>query len=140
MNEIKESDLEENEINENREKSKGNNEKIISKWMNLKSLLQIKKSIESSIDTLRKESFDKFFPNYCEIYKYELAMYLFSKETNRILFDKDYNPDNYKNIEISSDSKELCYDNCLIDFLFYFRENNSELIKIIELLPEENIF
>ena len=138
MNEIKESDLEENEINENREKSKGNNEKIISKWMNLKSLLQIKKSIESSIDTLRKESFDKFIPNYCEIYKYELAMYLFSKETNRILFDKDYNPDNYKNIEISSDSKELCYDNCLIDFLFYFRENNSELIKIIELLPEEN--
>ena len=54
MNEIKESDLVENEINENREKSKGNNEKIISKWMNLKSLLQIKKSIESSINTLRK--------------------------------------------------------------------------------------
>ena len=64
-------------------------------------------------------------------------MNLYSKETNQILLDSQYLPDIGDNIEMSDDSKELCYDTCLKDFLFYFRENNSELIKIIELLPEE---
>ena len=64
-------------------------------------------------------------------------MYLFSKETNQILLDNQYIPDIEDKVEISDDYKELCYDSCLKDFLFYFRENNSELIKIIELISEE---
>ena len=113
------------------------NENKIYKWKKLKILLDSKKSLESSLRLLKEKTLDQFMQNYIEIYKYKIASYLFSKEVNKIFFDKAYIPEIYKNIEISDDYKELCYDSCLKDFLFYFRDNNSELIKIIELLPEE---
>ena len=117
--------------------SLNNNEKTLSKWEKLKVLLDNKKTLESSLKYIKNKTLDQFLPNICEIFKYKIALYLFNRETNKILLEKEYDPYSYKNLEISDDSKELCYDSCLIDFLFHFRQNNSELIKIIELLPEE---
>ena len=114
-------------------------EKEFSKWINLKILLQKKKSLESSVDFIKKKTLGKFLSNYCEIYKYMIEMYLFSKDCNKFFLDKDYYPDTDKKLEMSDDSKEICYDSCLSDFLFYFRENNSELLKLIDLIPDENI-
>ena len=136
MDKIKIPSLKETEFKDN---NKIDKEKEFSKWNYLKMLLQKKKSLESSMDFLSKKTIGKFIANYCEIYKYKIELYLFSKESNKYFFDKDYCPDINKKIEISDDSKELCYDSCLVDFLFYFRENNSELLKIVDLIPEENI-
>ena len=112
-------------------------QKSMSKWLNLKKLLEKKKSLESSVDCLKQKTLNKITSNYCDIYKYKIGMYLFSKESNKIMFGAKCLPDFTENIIVSDDSKQLCYDSCLKDFLFYFRENNSELLKIIELLPEE---
>ena len=111
--------------------------KIISKWKKIKISLEIKNSLESSLKFMKKKTLEQFMANYCEIYKYKIALYLFSKKTNKILLNKDYFPEDYNNIEICDDSKELCYDSYLKDFLFYFRENNVELVKIIDLLPKD---
>ena len=127
-------------LNENSIKEdflQNNSKKPISKWLNLKLLLLNKKSLESSVNLLKQKTLNKFISNYCEIYKYKLEMYLFSKESNKIMFESEYNPNFNNDIEISDNSKEFCYDSCLNDFLFYFRENNSELLKIIDLLPEK---
>ena len=112
-------------------------ENTLSKLKNLKLLLDNKNALESSINFLKQKTFDQIINNYLEIYKYRISMHLFWKETNKILLDNQFIPDIEDKVEITDDSKELCYDNCLKDFLFYFRENNLELIKIIELIPEE---
>ena len=112
-------------------------ENTFSKLKNIKSLLDDKNALESSINFLKQKIFDQIITNYLKIYKYKISMYLFSKETNQILLDNQYIPDIGDKVEISDDYKELCYDSCLKDFLFYFRENNSELIKIIELISQE---
>ena len=112
-------------------------ENTLSKLKNLKLLLDNKNALESSINFLKQKTFDQIINNYLEIYKYRISMHLFSKETNKILLDNQFIPDIEDKVEITDDSKELCYDTCLKDFLFYFRENNLELIKIIELVPEE---
>ena len=136
--------MEENEISSPKETELKDNNKIdkekeFSKWINLKILLQKKKSLESSVDFITKKTLGKFLSNYCEIYKYKIEMYLFSKETNKFFLGEGCCPGVSKKIEISDDSKEICYDSCLSDFLFYFRENNSELLKLIDLIPEDNI-
>ena len=53
------------------------------------------------------------------------------------MFESEYNPNFNNDIEISDNSKELCYDSCLNDFLFYFRENNEYMIKLITNLTKE---
>ena len=131
-------------LNENKIKKdipNNNEQKLKSKWLNLKKLLLKKKSLESTVELLKQKTINKFTSNYCEIYKYKLEMYLFSKMSNKIMFDSDYIPDFNRNILITDNSQQLCYDSWLKDFLFYFRENNSELLKIIDLLPEDkNIY
>ena len=108
-----------------------------SKLKNINKLLEKKKSLELSTNFIKQNTLDQLISNYCEIFKYKISMFLFSEETNSILLDNQYIPDIDNKIEISGDSKELCYGTCLKDFLFYFRENNSEIIKIVELLPED---
>ena len=57
-------------------------QKSMSKWLNLKKLLEKKKSLESSVDCLKQKTLNKIASNYCDIYKYKIGMYLFSKESN----------------------------------------------------------
>ena len=123
--------------NEIKEENSPKEQNSMYKWLNLRKLLLKKKSLESSVDCLKQKTLNKMTLNYCDIYKYKLEMYLFSKESNKIMFESKYLPDFAENIIVNDDSKQLCYDSCLKDFLFYFRENNFELLKIIDLLPKE---
>ena len=121
-------------VNEITKKSLKN---IESKWDKLKILLEDNISYESSYKMLKKNTYDKLLLEYSEIFRYKIESYLYPKETLKLLFEKDYNIDENKKIEVHQNLDDLCYDSCLKNFLFYFRENNKEMMKLIELIPEE---
>ena len=110
-----------------------------SKWANLKILLQNKTSLETSVKLLKKQTINQFSSKCCEIYKDKIGIYLLTLKNKQILSslkNKNKGP-YYQKIVIKGDVEELCSDTFLKDFFFYFRENNEEMLKLINLLNQE---
>ena len=109
-----------------------------SKWANLKILLQDKTSFESSVKLLKKQTLNQFSSKCCQVYKDKIEIFLLTQKNRQIFsFFKKNIQFNYTNIIIKSDVDELCSDSCLKDFLFYFRENNLEMLKLINIIKKE---
>ena len=113
-----------------------------SRWSYIKILLQNKTSCESSVRLLKKQTIEQFSPKLCEIYKDKLEIHnLLNKNKQMILSfirgKQEPGKEHLPKIIIKGDVGELCADSSLQDFLFYFRENNDEMIKIIKLLNKE---
>jgi hypothetical protein len=108
-----------------------------SKWANLKILLQDKTSFESSVKLLKKQTLNQFSSKCCQVYKDKIEIFLLTQKNRQIFsFFKKNIQFNYTNIIIKSDVDELCSDSCLKDFLFYFRENNLEMLKLINIIKK----
>ena len=107
------------------------------KWENLKILLQNKTSLESSVKLLKKQTLNQFSSKCCEIYKDKIKIYLLTLKNKQILSSIKNTEPYYQNIVIKGDVDELCSDTYLKDFFFYFRENNEEMLKLINLLNSE---
>jgi len=108
------------------------------KWANLKSLLQDKTSLESSLKLVKKQTIEQFAAKLGEIYKDKLEIHLLMNKNGQLIssFNKE-NKENYSKINVKTELSDLCADSSLQDFLFYFRENNNEMLKIIQNLKEE---
>ena len=108
------------------------------KWANLKSLLQDKTSLESSLKLLKKQTIEQFSAKLGEIYKDKLEIHSLMKKNGQLFLSfKRKNPENNSQINVKTELSDLCADSSLQDFLFYFRENNNEMLKIISHLKEE---
>ena len=111
-----------------------------SKWANLKSLLQNKTSFETSVKLLKKQTIEQFSTNLCEIYKDKLNIQLLNKKNkNLFISSKNKSQQNFQKINVKGDTGELCADNSIQEFLFYFRENNELMIKLIKCLNKKDI-
>ena len=109
-----------------------------SKWANLKILLQDKTSFESSVKLLKKQTLNQFSSKCCQVYKDKIEIFLLTLKNRQIFsFFKKNIQFNYTNTDIKSDIGDLCSDSCLEDFLFYFRENNQEMLKLINIVKKE---
>ena len=109
-----------------------------SKWANLQNLLQDKNSSESSVKLLKKQTIDQFSSKCCETYQYKIKIHLLTQINKQIFSSSNkYSHFNYPQIIIKSDVEDLCSDPSLKNFLFYFRENNEEMLKLINLLSNE---
>ena len=108
------------------------------KWAKLKSLLQDKTSLESSLKLLKKQTIEQFAVKLAEIYQDKLEIHsLMNKNGKLFLFFKKDKKETYSKINVKTEVSDLCADSSLQDFLFYFRENNNEMLKIIKNLKEE---
>ena len=130
-----------NEIKE----EKNNNDNINnSKWLKLKYLLQDKTSFESSVKLLKEKTIKQFTSKCCEIYKEKVQIHLLSDKNKQIfaswknnkIKNKDI-PDYLPNAVVKKDLSDLCEDSSIKDFLFYFRENNQYMLKLIQFLNKE---
>ena len=111
-----------------------------SKWANLKILLQNKTSLETSVKLLKKQTINQFSSKCCEIYKDKIGIYLLNHKNKKILsssLKKNNKRPYHQKIAIKGDVEELCSDTFLKDFFFYFRGNNEEMLKLINLLNQE---
>ena len=109
-----------------------------SKWAHLKILLQNKTSFESSVKLLKKQTLNQFSSKCCEVYKDKIEIFLLTLKNRQIFsFFKKNMQFNYTNVVVKSDIEEICSDSCLKDFLFYFRENNEEMLKLINIVKKE---
>ena len=124
---------------ENKEKKK---KKFKSKWLHLKTLFQDKASYESSLKLLKRKTIEQFASKCCDIYKEKIQIHLIQANNKQILSSwlknkgRDmtyYLPD----IEVKKDLADLCADSSIQDFLFYFRENNDCMLKLIDNLDKE---
>ena len=115
-----------------------------SKWLKLKYLLQDKASFESSVKLLKEKTIEQFTSKCCEIYKEKVQIHLLS-DINKQIFaswknnkikNKD-TPNYLPNAVVKKDLSDLCEDSSIKDFIFYFRENNQYMIKLIQLLSKE---
>ena len=63
-----------------------------SKWANLKSLLQIKTSLESSVNTLRNETLEQFSSKIHKIYKNKIIIKQITQNNSKIFLtgNKDF--------------------------------------------------
>ena len=115
-----------------------------SKWLKLKYLLQDKASFESSVKLLKQKTIEQFTSKCCEIYKEKVQIHLLSDKNKQIfaswknnkIKNKDI-PDYLPNAIVKKDLSDLCEDSSIKDFLFYFRENNQYMIKLIQFLNKE---
>ena len=131
-----------NEILENNDYSKKvaymPKKKFNSKWANLQNLLQAKNSAESSVKLFKKQTIDQFSSKCCEIYQYKIKIHLLTQINRKIFVSSNkYAHFNYPKIIIKNNVEDLCSDSSLKNFLFYFRENNDEMLKLINLLSDE---
>ena len=109
-----------------------------SKWANLKTILQDKTSFESSVKLLKKQTLNQFSSKCCEIYKYKIKIHLLTQINKKIFSSSNKSSENFNpKLEVKGDIDDLCSDPCLKNFMFYFRENNEEMIKLISFLNEE---
>jgi hypothetical protein len=109
-----------------------------SKWANLKTILQDKTSFESSVKLLKKQTLNQFSSKCCEIYKYKIKIHLLTQINKKIFSSSNKSSENFNpKLEVKGDIDDLCSDPCLKNFIFYFRENNEEMIKLISFLNEE---
>lgn len=121
-----------------------------SRWSYIKILLQNKTSCESSVRLLKKQTIEQFSPKLCEIYKDKIEIHNLLKKHKQMLLsfikdkqeqepepERDPEKEHFQKIIVKGDVGELCADSSLQDFLFYFRENNDEMLKIIKLLNKE---
>ena len=115
-----------------------------SKWLKLKYLLQDKASFESSVKLLKGKTIEQFTSKCCEIYKEKVQIHLLS-DINKQIFaswknnrikNKDI-PNYLPNAVVKKDLSDLCEDSSIKDFLFFFRENNQYMIKLIQFLSKE---
>ena len=117
-----------------------------SRWSYIKILLQNKTSCESSVRLLKKQTIEQFSPKLCAIYKDKLEIHNLLKKNKQMLLsfirdkqeqEQEQEKEHFPKIIVKGDVGELCADSSLQDFLFYFRENNNEMLKIIKLLNKE---
>ena len=128
---------------EDKEKDKKKS-KFKSKWLKLKKKIENKSSYESSVKLLKRKTIEQFASKCCEIYKEKIEIHLLRKKNEQFLSSwiKDKNKDkeaaySYPNIEIKKDLSDLCENSSIQDFLFYFRENNEYMLKLITNLSKE---
>ena len=115
-----------------------------SRWSYIKILLQNKTSCESSVRLLKKQTIEQFSPKLCEIYKDKIEIHKLLEKNKQLLLsfikdkeEQEKEKEHSSKIVVKGDVGELCADSSLQDFLFYFRENNEEMLKIIKLLNKE---
>ena len=110
-----------------------------SKWANLKSLLKQKASLESSVKLLKRQTLNQFSSNCRDIYKYKIEINLLNLRNKNIFSSlKNKKQFEYPKIVIDGNVEEICYDTSLLKkFIFYFRENNEEMLKLIKVLNIE---
>ena len=114
------------------------NNNFHSKWENLKMLLQNKTSFDSSVKLLKKQTINQFSSKCCDIYKNKIEIHLLNLKNKNIFSSyKKNNEYNHPKIVIKGDIEELCSDPSLKNFLFYFRENNEEMLKLINIVNKE---
>ena len=112
-----------------------------SKWANLKLFLQEQKSLESAVKLQKQKTIEQFSTKCHEIYKKKIEIQLLTKK-NRQTF-KSYNSNNdewqdeFYNYVDDTISKlkivsELPGSNSIQDFLFFFRQNNNLMLRLIE--------
>ena len=108
-----------------------------SKWANLKTLLQYKTSIESSVKIHKKQTIEQFSTKINDIYKDKIEIHLLTQRNKNsfLSFEENYNA----NVTIKPANELIGIDNntSIRDFLFHFRENNQDMLKVIYLLNEE---
>ena len=105
-----------------------------SKWANLKTLLKQKTSLESSVKLLKKQTLNQFSSNCCDIYKNKIEIHLLNIKNKHIFSSlKKKEELEYPKIIIKGDIEDICSDTELLKkFMFYFRENNEEMLKLIK--------
>ena len=101
-------------------------------------LLQNKTSFDSSVKLLKKQTINQFSSKCCDIYKNKIEIHLLNLKNKNIFSSyKKNNEYNHPKIVIKGDIEELCSDPSLKNFLFYFRENNEEMLKLINIVNKE---
>ena len=106
-----------------------------SKWANLKSLLQIKTSLESSVNTLRNETFEQFSSKIHKIYKYKIITKQITQNNSKIFFNgnKDFT---VKKINILEGVNNISYYEDISNILFELRYNNNLMLNFIDSLSD----
>ena len=114
------------------------------KWINLKYLLQVKVSYESSVKLLKLKTIEQFTSKCCEIYKEKIQIHLLSDINKQIISSntkmntqKKGEANTLPNIKIKKDLKDLCNNSSIHDFLFYLRKNNDFMLQIIKNVSRE---
>ena len=119
------------------EEDKKPKELFKSKWANLKTLLQYKASIDSSVKILKKQTIEQFSTKINDIYKDKIEIFLLTQRNKRILLSFEENYDSKITIKPASEIIGIDNNTSIQDFLFHFRENNQDMLKIINFLNEE---
>ena len=106
-----------------------------SKWANLKSLLQIKTSLESSVNTLRNETLEQFSSKIHKIYKKKIIIREITQNNSKIFFNanKDFT---VKKINILDGVNNISYYEDISNILFELRYNNNLMLNFIDSLTE----
>ena len=138
--------MENNIINEN------NNETIKEelKWLKIKTLLKDKSILENSINEIQKEKLTNLPTKLFDIYKRKIMIHLLIEKNEQLLStwkNKEKNMNNNilnlsdNNIIITRDIIQLYSgpEEHIIKFMFYFRENNTAMIELINHISFKNI-
>ena len=106
-----------------------------SKWANLKSLLQIKTSLESSVNTLRNETLEQFSSKIHKIYKNKIIIKQITQNNSKIFLtgNKDFT---VKKINILEGVNNISYYEDISNILFELRYNNNLMLHFIDSLTE----
>ena len=106
-----------------------------SKWANLKSLLQIKTSLESSVNTLRNETLEQFSSKIHKIYKNKIIIKQITQNNSKIFLtgNKDFT---VKKIKIIDGVNNISYYEDISNILFELRYNNNLMLHFIDSLTE----
>ena len=118
---------------------------MISKWSNLKLLLKDVESLDKSINLLKKTTVEQFSSKCIQIYETKIKIHLLTKK-NKEVFKSPYSLEKksvYKksNIDFIISKlkiKDEIPSDAIQEFLFYFRENNDYMMRIIENVGVEN--
>jgi hypothetical protein len=120
------------------EKKANKKEKVFkSKWAHLKYLLQNKTSFESSINLHKKQTIEQFSTKCLEIYKDRIVTFLMTQKNKNCFVSFCGKDSNVPQIIVKPNTEDICYDSSIQDFLFYIRENNQVMLKIIKLIKNE---
>lgn len=129
---------------------KSNNDKknkAKTKWLDIKALLQNKLILEKSINEIKASTLSQYSSKFCEIYKEKIKIHFLLEKNKNLISNwnkgekskikpkgKDLNK-----IIVTTDLNELNLgsEEYLKKLFFYFRKNNTAIIRFLKFVPFE---